>query len=153
MLATGNNEAPAAATIQNNGFWPNVEPSDFRAAERVDSTITPRRATEALLVAMMDINRQLAEYQSAQLSAGRASVDEIPVEAWQMPGSAAALYVRAVYAQATADLYERYQDYSATDAGDERGEAKASAADSYRGDARWAIAELTGATHTTVELI
>lgn len=153
MLATGNNEAPAAAKIQNNGFWPNVEPSDFRAAERVDSTITQRRATEALLVAMMDVNRQLSGYQAEQQAAGRASVDEVPVEAWQMPGSAAALYVRAVYAQATADLYERYRDYSATGDGSERGEAKAAAADSYRGDARWAIAELTGATHTTVELI
>lgn len=153
MIATGNPDAPAAEPITNNGFWPDIDPGDFRAAERVDSTITSRRAVEALRVAMIDVNRQLADYQAEQQSAGRTAADEVPGEPWQLPGTAGRLYTRAVYAQATADLFERYRDHSATDAGDERGEAKAAAADSYRGDARWAIAELTGQTHTVAELI
>lgn len=153
MIATGNPEAPAPEPITNNGFWPDIDPEDFRAAERVDSTITARRAVEALRVAMIDVNRQLADYQQAQQAAGHSSASDVPGEPWQLPGTAERLYTRAVYAQATADLFERYRDHSATGAGDERGEAKASAAESYRGDARWAVAEIIGQTHTAVELI
>lgn len=69
------------------------------------------------------------------------------------PGDLQLLYLRAVYAQAQADLLERYRDASATGEGDKLGEAKDLAADDYRADARWAIAELTGRNHTTVDLI
>ncbi len=149
---TGTTETPLEE-IANNGFWPAVSPSDFRDAERLDSTVTAPRLVQALRVAMADVNRQLADYQAEQQAAGFESAAAIPLEPWQIEGHHAQLYRRAVYAQAHADLLERYRSYSATGEGDERGEAKDLAADDYRGDARWAIAELTGRTHSTVELI
>lgn len=154
MIAYGNqNESPALGPIANNGFWPDIDAADFRAAERVDSTVTPRRTNEALRVAMIDVNRQLADYQAQQQNAGADTADAVQLEPWQIAGSTEALYTRAVYAQAHADLLERYRDYSATNSGDNRGEAKDLAADDYMADARWAVAELTGQLHTTVDLI
>ncbi|WP_447045350.1 head completion/stabilization protein [Vreelandella sp. H-I2] len=153
MLGHGTNPpSPTLEPIANNGFWPEINPNEFREEERVHN-ITPPRLRQALRAAIADINRQLSGYQAEQQESGRATIDEVPVENWQTPGDLHLLYNRAVYAQAQADLLERYRDASATNEGDERGEAKDLAADDYRADARWAIAELTGRNHTTVELI
>ncbi|MFI2817923.1 head completion/stabilization protein [Vreelandella piezotolerans] len=153
MIAHGTNPpSPSLEAIANNGFWPEINPNDFREEERVYN-VTPRRLLQSLRAAIADVNRQLADYQAEQQESGRATIDEVPVENWQTPGDLQLLYRRAVYAQAQADLLERYRDASATGEGDERGEAKDLAADDYRADARWAIAELTGINHTTVELI
>lgn len=149
---TGNTSEPLT-DLENNGFWPDVSPGEFRDTQRLDGTVTDARLVHALRTAMADVNRQLARFQSEQQDAGRGSADAIPVEPWQIAGHHTLLYQRAVYAQAHAELLERYRDVSATADGDERGEAKDLAADDVRADARWAIAELTGRTHTTVELI
>ena len=153
--STTHNSAPAddqLDVITNNGFWPDIDPHAFREEERVFK-VTPPRLRQSLRAATADVNRQLANYQHEQQQAGRLTCDAIPPEVWQTPGDISLLYTRAVYAQAQADLLERYRDASATGKGDERGEAKDLAADDYRADARWAIAELVGRTHTTVELI
>ncbi|MCC4290424.1 head completion/stabilization protein [Vreelandella aquamarina] len=153
MIAHGSNPASTPLeTIGNNGFWPDIDPNEFKDEERVHNVTTPR-IRQSLRAAMADINRQLASYQAEQQASGRADIGEVPIEPWQTPGDLQLLYLRAVYAQAQADLLERYRDASATGEGDERGEAKDLAADDYRADARWAIAELTGRNHTTVELI
>ena len=153
MIAHGTNPpSPTLEPIANNGFWPDIDPNAFQEEERV-FRVTPPRIKQSLRAAMSDVNRQLADYQAEQQESGRATIDEVPVENWQTPGDLQLLYRRAVYAQAQADLLERYRDASATGEGDERGEAKDLAADDYRADARWAIAELTGINHTTVELI
>ncbi|NQY77899.1 MAG: head completion/stabilization protein [Halomonas sp.] len=153
MIAHGTNPpSPSLEPITNNGFWPDIDPAEFREEERVHN-VTPPRIRQSLRAAIADINRQLASYQMEQQASGRANINEVPIEPWQTPGDLQLLYLRAVYAQAQADLLERYRDASATGEGDERGEAKDLAADDYRADARWAIAELTGINHTTVELI
>ncbi len=153
MIAHGTNpQNQPLETIANNGFWPDIDPNEFRDEERVHN-VTPKRIKQALRAAIADVNRQLASYQAEQQASGRADIGEVPIEPWQTPGDLQLLYLRAVYAQAQADLLERYRDASATGKGDERGEAKDAAADDYRADARWAIAELVGRTHTTVELI
>ncbi|CAD5269910.1 MULTISPECIES: head completion/stabilization protein [Halomonadaceae] len=153
MLAHGTNPpSPTLETIINNGFWPDIDPNDFREEERV-TNVTPPRIRQSLRAAVADVNRQLADYQHAHQKAGRMAWDAIPPEPWQSPGDIQLLYLRAVYAQAQADLHERYRDASATGEGKKRGETMDIAADDYRADARWAIAELVGRRHTTVELI
>lgn len=147
-----NPPSPTLEVITNNGFWPDIDPNQFIDEERVFK-VTPPRIRHSLRAAMADVNRQLAHYQHEQQQAGRMAWDAIPPQPWQSPGDIQLLYTRAVYAQAQADLLERYRDASATGKGDERGEAKDLAADDYLADARWAIAELVGRQHTTVELI
>ena len=63
------------------------------------------------------------------------------------------LYLRAVFSTAHASLVEHYADFDATNSGRERGEQLANPADSYRRDAAWAISEIEGRPHSTVELI
>lgn len=154
MIGYGTNpkSQPPLSPIINNGFWPDIDPQAFRDEERVDN-ITDARLKGALQAAMLDINRQLADFQAHQQQSGVMACEAIPLAAWQTPGYFTQLYYRAVFAQAQADLLERYRNAFTTSEGDERGEAKDAAADDYRADARWAIAEMTGRRHTTVELI
>ncbi|SFU80272.1 head completion/stabilization protein [Halomonas korlensis] len=154
LISYGTGEtATPPALLTNNGFWPEIDPADFRDAERVDGTVTAPRLTHALRVALADVNRQLADWQAAQLNDGATTVDDVALPVWAAAGHYALLYQRALYATAMASLLERYRDHSATNDGDERGEAKDLAADDYRRDARWAVSEILGERHTTVELI
>ncbi|MAY71439.1 MAG: head completion/stabilization protein, partial [Halomonas sp.] len=115
-------ETPAES-IENNGFWPSIDPQDYRAAERVDGSITDARVAMALRVAMADINRQLADWQQDRQESGSTNIADVIAPDWMPPDSYALLYRRAVYATATASLMERYRDHSATGEGNERGEA------------------------------
>ncbi|SHF00611.1 Phage head completion protein (GPL) [Modicisalibacter ilicicola DSM 19980] len=153
LVAYGTAASTDAPELANNGFWPDLDPDDFREQHRLDTTVTQPRLVTALSIAMASVNRQLADFQTEQVAAQRGTADLIPIEPWQIPGHHALLYVRAVFAEAHAQLLERYRDHSATDVGDERGEAKVDAAEDYRRDARWAVAEIVGRNHTTVELI
>lgn len=154
LIAAGTGTAPAdPPSIDNNGFWPAIDPADFREATRLDGTVTAARLTQALQVAMADVNRQLADWQLARQDDGAATLADVTAPTWALAGHYALLYRRAVYATAHASLLERYRDVSATNDGDERGEAKDLAADDVRRDARWAVAEIVGQAHTTVELI
>src|SRR5699024_9381159 len=98
-------------------------------------------------------NRQLVTWQQSQQEDGAEQLDDVPVPPWQLNDAYAVLYRRAIYATAHANVLERYRDYSATGDGAEASEFKDAAADDYRRDARWAVAEITGHTHSTVELI
>lgn len=139
--------------IENNGFWPAIQPSDFRERHRLDSTITSARIEGALLTAVAMVNRLLRHWQAEQVEAGYPTVDDIPVPVWQTPGAYLGLYQRAVFSTAHASLLERYADYDATNSGRERAEQLMEPADGYRRDAAWAISEIEGRPHSTVELI
>ena len=41
LVAYGNGTATAADPIENNGFWPAIDPAAFRDQHRIDTTITP----------------------------------------------------------------------------------------------------------------
>lgn len=148
-----NPEPPSPEALANNGFWPDLDPADFRSAERVLESITPPRIDHALSVAMADINRQLRTWQAEKTANGAATIDDVKAPEWQAPSALSMLYRRAVYATAMASLLERYRQVSATTKGDERGEANREAADDYRRDARWAVAEIQDRNHAIVELI
>lgn len=154
LIAAGTGTAPAdPPSLENNGFWPDIEPADFREATRLDGTVTAPRLVQALQVAMADVNRQLADWQAERQDEGAPTLEAVLPPVWAVADHYALLYRRAIYATAHASLLERYRDVSATSEGDERGEAKDEAADDVRRDARWAVAEIEGRRHTTVELI
>lgn len=147
-----NNDQPEAV-ISNNSFWPDIDPANFRQSERIDGSVTSARLVAELSTAISDINRQLAQFQDEVNTDGIESIEDLATPPWAIANHYQNLYRRAVYATAKASLMERYRDISATGTGDELGEAKDLAADDYRRDARWAVSEIQGRPHSTVELI
>jgi len=154
FISAGTNSNETEATIiENNGFWPAIQPSDFRETHRLDTTITNARIVTALKAAMATVNRVLRHWQQAKVEAGYPTMEALPIPVWQTPEVFNVLYLRAVYSTAHASLLERYADYDATNSGRERGENLQDPADGYRRDAAWAISEIEGRPHSTVELI
>lgn len=146
-------ETTPEAAITNNGFFPDIDPADFRASIRQDKTVTSARLRECLRIAMASANRDLAAWQSAREDE---DIDRLQdVQAATIDGESVLLqhYRRAVYCLAKAELLERYQDFDATNSATQQALTQDGEQDNYRRDARWAISDLQGRPRTTVELI
>ncbi|GIX39053.1 MAG: phage head completion/stabilization protein [Silanimonas sp.] len=145
--------APAEPAVINNGFFPDIEPAALRAAMRLDASVTPERLREAIVYALIDINRQLEDWQGRQLEAGYETLAEVPSSTLDGTSRLVLLYRRAVYSTVKADLTERYRDVDTTASGQRRAEDLTPSIDEQRRNARWALRDLLGRTHSTVELI
>lgn len=152
LIAAGG-ETESTATVENAEFFPVLELDQFRAAMRVDGTITDGRATHALESALFDVNQQLAAWAAEKQESGAASINDVQPPPWLPAGAYKRLYLRAVYATAKASLIERYRDYDSSGEGDNKAEKLDPVADDYRRDASWAISDITGRRRSTVELI
>lgn len=152
LVANGNSPDPEAV-IQNNGFFPEIDPAHFRLATRQDKTVTEERLRQALFEAIAAANRELAAWQAARELEGYESLADLPQQDIGGEGILTHHYRRAVYSLAKAELIERYRDFDTTRSGAERDEANPAADDVYRRDARWAIADLQGKRRTVTELI
>lgn len=152
----GNAPTPAVnteAAVENDGWFPNIDPADLRKASRFDGTVTPERLNKAILFAVSSVNAELATWKASQIAAGHESLEDVPSPSLSEMSTKVTLYMRAVYAAVQADLVERYRDYDTTGAGSKQADAMEQRIADLRRDIRWAISDLLGIRRTTVELI
>ena len=145
--------APDEGEITNSPFWPAISLPDLRETVRLDGTVTTDRLKHAAIDAIISVNRDLAQWRSARESDGHATLAAVPAEPINGESVHLHSYRRAVYAMTRANLLERYTDYSATGDGVKAADAKEVSSDDLYRDARFAIRDIIGTTHTTVELI
>src|SRR5471032_964978 len=148
--------APDTGIIENDGWFPNIALADMRDAMRLDGTVTDARLVQAVVDAILQVNRELADWQSQHAQAGIAALVDVPATRINRESRLLAQYRRAVYSTAKADLIERYRDYdsTATSLSDKKTmEWLDEAPGAQRRNAQWAIADMIGRTHLTVELI
>lgn len=144
---------PDEGIITSGQFWPAISLADLRATMRTDGTITTERLRHAVIGAIGQVHQDLAGWASQQIAAGYQMLDDVPATMIDESSILAYWYRRAVYSYARANLYERYLDSNATaDAVKDAGAKDLTADDLYR-DARFAIRDIIGISHTTVELI
>ena len=148
--------APDAGIIENDGWFPDIALTNMRDAMRLDGTVTDARLVQAVVDAILQVNRELADWQSQHAQAAIAALVDVPATRINRESRLLAQYRRAVYSTAKADLIERYRDYdsTATSLSDKKTmEWLDEAPGAQRRNAQWAIADMTGRTHLTVELI
>lgn len=149
--------APAAiGVIENDGWFPDIFLSDMRDAMRLDGTVTDARLVQAVVDAILQVNRELADWQARQVQTGITTLADVPATRINRESRLLAQYRRAVYSTAKADLIERYRDYdsTATSLTDKKSmEWLDEAPGAQRRNAQWAIADIVGRSHLTVELI
>ncbi|WP_439837221.1 head completion/stabilization protein [Aeromonas enteropelogenes] len=134
-------------------FWPVIKLADLRAIMRTDGTITTERLRHAVIDAVAAVNSDLSGWAINRQGDGYQQLAEVPAQTINDESVLVHWYRRAVYSMARANLYERYLDSSATaEAVKDAGTRDQTADDLYR-DARFAIRDILGTTHTTVELI
>lgn len=139
-------------TIANDGFWPDVDLTDLRASTRLTGNVTTERLRASAIEAMLDVNAQLATYKAIRIGQGW----ERAADVGETIAGASALvhrYLRAVASTVQADIAEKYRDWDNTRAGDYRGQGESDAADDFRRNARWAVADILGRPRNVVELL
>lgn len=139
--------------IQNEAFWPDIDPDAARAAMKLDGTVTPERLREALITAMGDANWQLTAWATQQQAAGYATLSDVPAQTIDGTSLKLAQYRRAVYALAAANLIERYRSIDTSRQGIQTAGILEEPIDDLRRDAHWALNDLRGNGRTTIELI
>lgn len=144
---------PAEAAIVSGAFWPDVDPVKTRAAQRIDTTITPDRLYEALIEAIASVNTELSAWRIARIAEGHATLAAVPAETIDDVSINVNRYQRAVGCVAKASLIERYRDFDTTAAGNKKADQMENPIDDLRRDARWAISGILGIGRNTVELI
>lgn len=143
----------ASGHINTDPFWPSIDLDNLRATLRIDASVTPARLETAVIAAAINLNRELSDWRAVQQAAGYATLADVPGDRIKDVSVKAHLYRRAIEAGTGAEVCERYRDYSATNAGNNKAEEVAPTIDDYRRDLRWAIRDFLGKNRTTVELI
>ena len=143
----------AEGEIDSSPFWPAISLPDLRDTVRLDGTVTTARLKHAVIDAITSVNRDLADWRRAREAEGVATLAAVPGELINNESAHLHSYRRAVYAMTRANLLERYTDYSATGDGVKGADAKIISSDDLYRDARFAIRDIIGTTHITVELI
>ncbi len=154
------------ATITNNGFWPDIAAGEFEEVRAIPTRISHESVRDALLTAVSNINNRLGELQRRYQLLGYTSAGDVPAphvvtlaqgavdterEATIGRNAVEALYIKAVYAQAKADLMPEFSTTGMKDVWP--GE---NAPDARRGlltESAMAIRTLIGAPRASVGLI
>lgn len=140
--------------IENGTFWPAISTDEFTASMRLDGTTPPERQREALVTAMVNVNRELLAWRKSQEAQGFASLSDVPYDD-PVDGKSPKEhnYRRAVFCIAKANITERYRDFDATAKGDRKAASlETEIADLWR-DARWSMRELQDLNHNTTVLV
>ncbi|MGE5563110.1 MAG: head completion/stabilization protein [Bacillota bacterium] len=149
--------SPPAPPASNEGdlahdgeFYPGVNLALVRDTMRIPTQVTSDRLKAATIAAMLTVERDLAEWRALQAQArlGLVNVSTIGGE-----NRLEALYRRAVYSFAAADLAETHSDVTATGDGKDRAEARVLTAEEHRRNGLHAIRDILGVGRTAVELI
>ncbi|CAE6841553.1 hypothetical protein R69746_06947 [Paraburkholderia aspalathi] len=147
------NTAGNAATLTNDGWFPDIDLDDLREAMRLDGTVTYERIRPSTLDAMGSINAELGTWQAAQIAAGHADLESVPAPQLGGVSTQVLRYRRAVYHLVRADLTEQYRAYDSTKSGGLKAEDLEHTIGESRRNARWAVNDIQGLRRSTVELI
>ncbi|MBZ6064696.1 head completion/stabilization protein [Aeromonas schubertii] len=139
--------------VTSGTFWPTIELGRLRAIMRTDGTITAERLRHAVIDAISQVNGDLTGWSLNRKGEGHATLADVPADIIDGESVLVHWYRRAVYSMARANLYERYLDSSATADAIKDAVPRELTADDLRRDARFAIRDILGITHSTVELI
>ncbi|HDR9511807.1 phage head protein [Burkholderia cepacia] len=143
----------AAATIANDGWFPDIDIADLRESTKIDGTVTAERLRRAVIEAISTVNDDLAEWRAVQSAAGHADLASVPAKTIDGVSIQVSRYVRAVYSLTHADITEKYAGYDSTKSGGQKAESLEDTVCTSRRNARWAMNDIRGIRRSTIELI
>ena len=152
LIATAPAGTPATV-ITNDGWFPDIDLVDVRAAVRLDGTVTNERLRPALVDAIVSVNQDLYTWQGARASLGAQSLADVEAPTIDGESVYVSRYRTAVYHLARAALTERYRDFDSTKSGHQKADELECTIDDDRRTARWAVRDILGVSRMTVELI
>ncbi|HHG5270705.1 TPA: head completion/stabilization protein [Acinetobacter baumannii] len=147
FVASGNT-TPSKITISSSDFFPSISLDEIRDFVRIDGAVTDARLKQVTLEEIIDVNRLLSSLVTmasslADLATGQ--VDGKP--------DTEILYFSAISNGVAAKVNEQYRSYDTSAAGNKNAKELTPTIDECRRNKQWAIKQLLGQIHTTVELI
>ncbi|KHA56839.1 head protein [Aeromonas hydrophila] len=141
--------------VTNNGFWPDVSAADFEQRRNTPAEQDPGAIAAALLVAVTEINDQLATFQATQQAKGYPSAAEVPGYPSIEGGTNGLLelYLCAVFARAKAQLLPEFATVTERDAGKDLAERSQDARQQLLAESQFAIRAIKGKRRTGAVLI
>ncbi len=146
-------QSPADATIQSSHFWPAIHLEKLREVMRLDGNVTPPRLEHAAINAVAAVNQELRNWRQEREAEGYEKLADVPAEQINDESTYLQWYARAVYCFSRANLIERMRDYDTTKAGADSTDPLEQTVIALRRDARFAIRDILGVTHSTVALL
>ena len=119
-------------------FFPDLSTKEFADASRLDGSVTPERMKQALLFAMVKVNRELKKGITFPLPVLPTMLTLADYDLAYETNNVF-LYKTAVWNEARASLTEHYRDFDSTSDSTKRGELLTPQIDAYRRDVRHAI--------------
>lgn len=90
--------------IQNDGFWPDINIADFQKSRSITAAISADLIRDALLTAISEVNISLERFKTKHIASDVGAVNDINGISSDGINSVTALYKKAVYSRAKADL-------------------------------------------------
>lgn len=153
MMVTSPAVDTPEATIENDGFFPDIVLAEFREANRIDGTITTLRLRHCIINHLLAVNRQLALFKAEQVASGVNTLEDIEAPEIDGKNTFTHYYMRAVGSLVKAEVIEKYRDFDTTTAGRETADQLAPNIEELRRNAYWAICDMLGSPRSNVELI
>lgn len=157
FIATAESNRPDAlanaATLTNDGWFPDINLDELRDETKLDSTVTFVRLRSSAVDAMASVNAELGSWQTAQVAAGYADLASVP--SLKIGGESVKVtrYERAVYNLVLADITEKYRGYDSTKSGGQKAVELEYTICEARRNVRWALNDIRGIRRCTIELI
>lgn len=90
--------------IQNDGFWPDINIADFQKSRSITAAVSSDLIRDALLTAISEVNISLERFKTKHIAGGVGAINDIKGINSDGINSVTALYKKAVYSRAKADL-------------------------------------------------
>lgn len=153
FIALSNANEAEDLEISNISFFPAITIKDVRESQRLDGTVTTERLKKAITNAIIAVNDDLYSWRLAKQADGLSSINELIDDIINGESKYLILYKQAVYSWANALLNEQYLNFDVTAKAKNQIEPEQqSAGDLYR-NSRYAIRDILGKSHSTMELI
>lgn len=103
------------ATLENNGFWPDLALDEFQRQRSIPPSIDQETIKQALLTSVTAINDELQGVATEKQKKGYATAQDVPGVRMGADNSLVAQYKKAVFARAKADLMGEFAAVSRRD--------------------------------------
>jgi len=145
--------SPEGANINGDGFFPDIDFNNMRDAMRVGTNVPDKRLVGILQNAWNHIADQLWLWRIDQEEKGHEKISDVNGRKIGEQNRLEFLFIRAVQYSAEAEIYDSYNDISATGKNEDLSETKRMSADDYRRNAIHTVRDITGQRRTMIGLV
>lgn len=150
-MFSGQDFKQSAIDIKNDGFWPDLNLSEFQIERAMSPNINERLLRDAIVSAVVEINLILEQYKNTQISKGINRASDCGVVSVDGTSSTVIIYKKAVFARAKADLIGEFVSIASRD--DKLGEGQKEMKAALLAESTREIRKLLGLRRCGVALI